>query len=41
MSGRAHCVKDEYLNTPAPTLVKGLRALATAIHPELFHKFPG
>ena len=35
-SGRVYCVPDEFLNTPAPTLVKGLRALAAAIHPELF-----
>jgi iron complex transport system substrate-binding protein len=33
---RAICVADELLNTPAPTLVGGLRALAKAIHPELF-----
>ena len=35
-SGRVYCVPDEYLNTPAPTLVAGLKALAAAIHPELF-----
>lgn len=35
-SGRVYCINDEYLNTPAPTLVKGLRALAAAIHPECF-----
>jgi iron complex transport system substrate-binding protein len=34
--GRVYCISDEYLNTPAPTLVSGLRALASAIHPELF-----
>ena len=33
---RVYCVRDEFLNTPAPTLVHGLRALAAAIHPELF-----
>ena len=27
---------DELLNTPAPTLIGGLRALAAAIHPETF-----
>jgi iron complex transport system substrate-binding protein len=32
---RAYCIRDEYLNTPAPTLVRGLDALAYAIHPEL------
>jgi iron complex transport system substrate-binding protein len=35
-SGRVFCVSDELLNTPAPTLVNGLHALAHAIHPELF-----
>jgi iron complex transport system substrate-binding protein len=35
-SGRAYCVRDELLNTPAPTLVFGLRALAAAIHPDYF-----
>jgi iron complex transport system substrate-binding protein len=35
-SGRVYCVPDEYLNTPAPTLVHGLKALAAAIHPEIF-----
>jgi iron complex transport system substrate-binding protein len=34
--GRVYCIRDEYLNTPAPTLVYGLRALAAAIHPECF-----
>ena len=36
VSGRAVCIPDELLNTPAPTLVGGLKALAGAIHPELF-----
>jgi|SRR5579872_1877953 iron complex transport system substrate-binding protein len=35
-SGRVFCVRDEFLNTPAPTLLSGLDALAFAIHPELF-----
>ncbi len=35
-SGRVYCIRDEYLNTPAPTLLQGLEALAFAIHPELF-----
>ncbi|MGH9547232.1 MAG: ABC transporter substrate-binding protein [Terriglobales bacterium] len=30
--GRVYCISDELLNTPAPTLVHGLRALAAAIH---------
>lgn len=33
---RVYCIRDEFLNTPAPTLVHGLRALAHAIHPEVF-----
>lgn len=36
LSGRVFCVRDEFLNTPAPTLLHGLDALAFAIHPELF-----
>lgn len=35
-AGRAACIPDELLNTPAPTLVAGLYALARLIHPELF-----
>ena len=35
-NGRVYCIRDEFLNTPAPTLVHGLRALAHAIHPERF-----
>jgi iron complex transport system substrate-binding protein len=34
--GRVYCINDEYLNTPASTLLHGLRALAAAIHPEMF-----
>jgi iron complex transport system substrate-binding protein len=40
-NGRVHCIRDEYLNTPAPTLVQGLRALAAAIHPEYFPQASG
>jgi iron complex transport system substrate-binding protein len=35
-AGRVFCIRDEYLNTPAPTLLQGLDALAFAIHPECF-----
>jgi iron complex transport system substrate-binding protein len=35
-ASRIYCVRDEHLNTPAPTLLRGLDALAFAIHPELF-----
>ncbi|HTW31101.1 MAG TPA: ABC transporter substrate-binding protein [Candidatus Sulfotelmatobacter sp.] len=40
-NGRAFCVRDEFLNTPAPTLLQGLHALAFAIHPELFPRTKG
>src|SRR5271168_3414276 len=36
LASRVYCVRDEHLNTPAPTLLRGLDALASAIHPELF-----
>ena len=35
-SGRVHCVPDELLNTPAVTLLAGLKCLAGICHPELF-----
>ncbi len=35
-AGRVYCIQDELLNTPASNLLDGLRALAAAIHPELF-----
>jgi iron complex transport system substrate-binding protein len=35
-TGRVFCVRDEFLNTPAPTLLHGLDALSFAIHPEIF-----
>ncbi|MGA9308553.1 MAG: ABC transporter substrate-binding protein [Candidatus Sulfotelmatobacter sp.] len=38
---RIYCVRDEHLNTPAPTLLRGLDALAFAIHPELFARTEG
>jgi iron complex transport system substrate-binding protein len=40
-NGRVCCIRDEYLNTPAPTLVQGLHALASAIHPEHFPQASG
>ena len=39
--GNVFCIPDEYLNTPAPSLMKGLRALAHAIRPELFPALTG
>ncbi|MGA9545948.1 MAG: ABC transporter substrate-binding protein [Candidatus Sulfotelmatobacter sp.] len=38
---RVYCVRDEHLNTPAPTLLRGLDALAFAIHPEIFARTEG
>jgi iron complex transport system substrate-binding protein len=40
-TNRIYCIRDEFLNTPAPTLVHGLRALAAAILPERFAPAPG
>ena len=34
--GRVYCIADELLNTPAPTLVDGLKALTEALHPQTF-----
>lgn len=39
-NNRVYCISDEFLNTPAPTLLLGLRALAAAIHPERFPQPP-
>jgi iron complex transport system substrate-binding protein len=38
---RVYCIRDEFLNTPATTLVSGLHALAAAIHPEIFPQVDG
>ena len=32
---RVHCIQDEYLNTPGPSLLEGLACIAAALHPEL------
>jgi len=40
-NSQVYCISDELLNTPAPTLVSGLRALAAAIHPAEFDPQPG
>ena len=40
-NSRVYCIRDEYLNTPAPTLVRGLHALASAIHPDQFPQAEG
>ncbi len=34
--GCVYCIRDEFLNTPAPTLLRGLAALAAALHPDRF-----
>jgi iron complex transport system substrate-binding protein len=41
IQGRVFCIRDEFLNTPAPTLLQGLDALAFAIHPEIFPSTKG
>jgi iron complex transport system substrate-binding protein len=33
---RVFCITEELLDTPAPSLIGGLHALASAIHPEIF-----
>jgi iron complex transport system substrate-binding protein len=40
-TGRVYCINDEFLNTPASTLLDGLRALAAAVHPEVFQTDKG
>jgi len=40
-NGHVYCIQDELLNTPAPTLMQGLHALAAAIHPEHFPQANG
>ena len=38
---RVFCIRDEFLNTPAPTLIHGLYAIVHALHPELFPEAKG
>ncbi|MBA3913579.1 MAG: ABC transporter substrate-binding protein, partial [Acidobacteriales bacterium] len=38
---RVFAIRDDFLNTPAPTLIYGLQALAAAIHPEKFSSAQG
>jgi iron complex transport system substrate-binding protein len=38
---RVYCVSDELFNTPAHTLVGGLRAIRWALHPKLFPRPDG
>lgn len=39
--GRVFCISDELLNTPATSLVKGLHAIAWALHPGRFPRPKG
>src|SRR5208283_833683 len=39
-AARVFCINDELLNTPATSLIGGLHAIASALHPNLFQK-PG
>jgi len=39
--GRVFCIRDELLNTPATSLVDGLRAIAWALHPTQFSRPAG
>jgi len=41
LSEKVFCIRDEFLNTPGPTLMQGLDALAFTIHPELFPRTKG
>ena len=40
-NGYVYCISDELLNTPAPSLLRGLNALAYAVHPESFPRPEG
>lgn len=39
--GRVYCIADDLLNTPAPTLMDGLRAIATVLHADAFGTVEG
>jgi iron complex transport system substrate-binding protein len=41
LASRVYCIRDEYLNTPAPILLRGLEALAFIVRPELFDRPKG
>ena len=40
-AGRVFCINDEYLNTPATCLLKGMRAIAWALNPSVFERSDG
>lgn len=35
-SGQIYCIADEWLNSPAPSILRGLHAVALALHPDRF-----
>ncbi|GAC1430358.1 MAG: cobalamin-binding protein [Acidobacteriaceae bacterium] len=39
-SGRVHCIPDQFLNTPAQTLLDGLACIAAATHPGFYPAHP-
>ena len=41
VNARLYCINDELLNTPGPALLGGLKAIAHAIHPQIFPAAPG
>lgn len=41
LANKVFCIRDDFFNTPAPTLLHGLNALAWAIHPEFFERTKG
>jgi iron complex transport system substrate-binding protein len=38
--GRVHVIPDEFLNTPAPSLLDGLACIAAAVHPTIYPPHP-
>lgn len=40
-ANQVYCISDELLNTPGPILMRGLEALAAAVHPETFSPVRG
>lgn len=40
-SGRVFCINDEFLNTPGPTLIRGLHAIAGALRGQRSETVPG
>ncbi len=39
-SGRVFCIPDQFLNTPAQTLIEGLACIAAATHPQIHPPHP-